>query len=92
MESLPIAIVIVCMASLIATGLITSMLLYRYMLEPRPKRDVTIQANIWPLTLPASCFDSKGQKIRKWATIFSIALIVVSLLTLAYIGLVLWLF
>ena len=91
MESLPVIIILVCSASMIVIALFTSMMLYKHMLEPRPKRDLTINSNIWPLTLPVHCFNKKGQKIRKQALKIVITLIAVVLITLIYIGSILWL-
>jgi hypothetical protein len=91
MESLPVAIVIVCGGGLILTALITSFLLGREILEPRPKRDITINANIWPLTLPESSFTEHGKKIRKAALRTVILLLIVAVATLVCMGLYVWL-
>jgi len=91
MENLPGTIILICVGGVIAIAFATSMLLYCYMLEPRPKRDITINANMWPLTLPASCFSETGQRIRKVALLIAVSLIVIAVTTLIYVGLVLWL-
>ena len=91
MESLPVAIVLVCGAGLMVAALVTSFLLNRHILEPRPKRDLTINANIWPLTLPESAFTEQGKKIRRAAVVAAVSFLAVALLALAYIGLSIWL-
>jgi hypothetical protein len=79
------------MACIMITGYITSMVLYRHILEPRPKRDITVNSNIWPLILPASSFSESGQKIRKVALYICVLLIVVMVVTLLTVGAFLWL-
>ena len=46
------------------TALSLPPVLGRHISEPKPKRDLTIHPNIWPLTLPEECFDHVGKKIR----------------------------
>ncbi len=91
MENFPGTIILICGGGLIATAFATSMLLYRHMLEPRPQRDLTINANIWPLTLPESCFSGTGKKIRRVALSIAISFILVAVVTLIYVGSVIWL-
>ena len=91
MESLPVAIVLVCGAGVMVTALIASFLLGRQILEPGPKRDITINANIWPLTLPESSFTEQGKKIRKAALRAVVLLLVVAVTTLVCMGLYVWL-
>lgn len=90
MENWSGAIILVCGGGIIATAVVTSILLYRHILDPRPKRDLTINSNIWSLTLPATCFIDTGQKIRKVALSVGVSLISVAVVTLAYVGSVLW--
>lgn len=91
MDNLPIAIILMCGGGIITVAFITSMRLYRHMVEPLPKRDITINANIWPLTLPVSCFTESGKRIRKQAVSIAVFLMAVAVFTLIYIGSVLWL-
>lgn len=49
----------------IVTMLVLPLILGGHILEPKPKRDITIHPNIWPLTLPGECFDPVGKKIRR---------------------------
>ena len=82
---------LVCAAGMMVIALITSKVLYKYMLEPRPTRDLTINSNIWLLTLPAKCFNETGQNIRKLALRTVIILMAIAVITLMYVGIVLWL-
>ena len=91
MDNLPGTIIFICVGGLIITALVTSSALYRHMLEPRPKRDITINSNIWPLTLPVSTFSESGQKIRKVALCIAVFFIGVAIVTLIAVGLTLWL-
>ena len=39
-------------------------LLYSHIISTAPKRDISIDENMWPLTLKPEFFDSEGKKIR----------------------------
>ncbi|ESP91524.1 MULTISPECIES: hypothetical protein [Pseudoalteromonas] len=44
--------------------LVLSSLLYKHILPSAPERDLSVQSNIWPLTLAAEHFSESGQRIR----------------------------
>ena len=91
MDSLPVIIILACAGSMFVIALITSLILYRYMVEPKPKRDITINSNIWPLTLPSNCFNETGQQVRRLALSMVVVIMAITIITLMYIGIVLWL-
>ncbi|RZA08200.1 MAG: hypothetical protein EOO68_02405 [Moraxellaceae bacterium] len=91
MESLPSTIILICLGGISATLIIASILLDHHILEPRPKRDVTIDSNLWPITLAENCFNETGKIIRKIALAIALCLIIIAASTLIYIGIILWL-
>jgi hypothetical protein len=59
-----IAVLFISGTAFFITLLVLPILLGAYIKEPAPKRDVSINSNLWPLTLPDKCFDSRGKRIR----------------------------
>ncbi len=61
-------------------------LLYKHILPSAPKRDLSIQSNIWPLTLAPKHFSISGQKIRfigftvLWGCAIGVGIIILGLI------------
>ncbi|KZN45395.1 hypothetical protein [Pseudoalteromonas luteoviolacea] len=46
------------------TIIVLPQLLYKYILPSAPERELSIEANMWPLTLAPEHFSKSGQRIR----------------------------
>lgn len=91
MENLAETIIVICMLGLSITAIVTSSILDRCILEPRPKRDITIHSTVWPLTLPAYCFNESGKKVRRVALRIAVFFISAAIVTLTVVGILLFL-
>ena len=64
MEALIFTILGCSAAVFCVTLIMLPQILFKHILSNAPKRDISINSNIWPLTLSSEYFDSEGKEIR----------------------------